>query len=56
MVVNWTKDFLSEIVSDSKSQIEVLKKLGIRNAGGNFKTLKKYLIQFDIDTSHFHKN
>lgn len=56
MVVNWTKDFLSEIVSDSKSQIEVLKKIGIRNAGGNFKTLKKYLIQFDIDTSHFFKN
>lgn len=56
MVVKWDKDFLVEIVKDSNSQIEVLKRLGIRNAGGNFKTLKKYLTLYNIDTSHFVKN
>lgn len=56
MVVKWEKDLLFDIVKDSKSQKEVLLKLGIRNAGGNFKTLKKYLSLYKIDTSHFEKN
>ena len=56
MKVNWTKELLEDVVSNSESQIEVLTKLGIRCAGGNFKTLKKYLELFSIETPHFIKN
>lgn len=47
------KNKLIEIVKTSKTQTEVLLKMGIRSAGGNFKTLKKYLKLYDIDTNHF---
>lgn len=49
------KSFLLSIVNDSKSQREVLEKMKIRNAGGNFKTLQKYINLFNLDTSHFTK-
>ena len=56
MKINWTKELLEEIVANSKSQPEVLIKLRLRAAGGNFKTLKKYLDKFEINTEHFIKN
>jgi len=52
----WRKENLDFIVRNSKSQKEVLEKLGIRCAGGNSKTLKKYLLIYNIDTDHFIKN
>ena len=51
--VHWTKDNLESIINQSKTQIEVLNKLGLRTAGGNFNTLRKYIKLFDLDTSHF---
>jgi len=42
-----------EIVSDSYSIGEVLEKLGLRAAGGNYKTFHKYIDKFGISTSHF---
>ncbi len=52
----WQKDNLEFIVKNSKTQKEVLEKLKIRSAGGNAKTLKKYLMIHKIDTEHFNKN
>ena len=55
--VNWEDESLiKNVVSESRTQKEVLERLGIRSAGGNFKTLKNYIEKYKIDTSHFTKN
>ena len=56
MRANWSKESLEKIVYESTSRKDVLIKMGIRNAGSNFKTLKKYLELYSISTSHFIKN
>jgi len=48
-----TKEQLEEIVKESYSISECLRKLELRPVGGNFKTMKKYFKNFDLDTSHF---
>ena len=52
----WEKDNVENVVKVSQSHKEVLENLGLRSAGGNYKTLKKYLDEYKIDTSHFIKN
>lgn len=47
------KNEILEAVLKSKNLSEVLKILGLRCAGGNYKTLNKYLNIYEIDTSHF---
>lgn len=47
------KEKLEKIIKISNSLSDVLKKLGKRAAGGNFKTLRKYVELYDIDISHF---
>ncbi len=47
------KEELSRIVKESETLTEVLDKMGLRSAGGNYKTLKKYLGLYGIDVSHF---
>ena len=49
----YDKHSLEEAVGKSKSLAGVLRYLGVKPAGGNYKTLKDYLALFDIDTSHF---
>jgi hypothetical protein len=44
---------LEKIVNESKTKTECLKKLGLRAAGGNFKTITKYIEEYQIDTKHF---
>lgn len=56
MKVEWSKELLEEVVYKSLSRREVLDRLNIRSAGGNFKTLKKYLELYSIETEHFIKN
>lgn len=56
MKINWTKELLTGIVLKSNSQKEVLSNLGIRTAGGNFTTLRKYLKLYEISTEHFIRN
>ncbi len=51
----WSKENLVDVVKTSRNKIEVFKKLGLRSAGGNWTTLKKYLNLYDIDYSHFTK-
>jgi hypothetical protein len=53
MKIKWEKDLLEEIVKKSNSLKEALENIGLRSAGGNFKTIKKYLEIYNIDTSHF---
>ena len=47
------KENLEKIVKDSLSKAQVLYKLEIKAAGGNYKTLDKYILLYNIDTSHF---
>lgn len=49
----YTKEKLQEIISESKSLAEVLKKLNIVAVGGNYQTLKNKIKLFEIDISHF---
>ncbi len=44
---------LKEAIASSYSFAEVLRKLNLRNAGGNYDLLKRRIQTLDIDTSHF---
>lgn len=48
-------ELLYKVVKESYSHEEALRKLGLRAAGGNHKTIKKYIKLFDINTDHFNK-
>lgn len=50
---NWSKENLSKIVSESYSQAEVIKALGLKPAGGSYSQLRKYISKYNLDTSHF---
>lgn len=47
------KEYLEEIVKNSLSKAEILRKLNIVPAGGNYRTLSKYISEYNIDISHF---
>ena len=49
----YTKEWLEELCVSSYSLAEVLKKAGRKPGGGNQETLKKKIIEFEIDISHF---
>lgn len=49
----YTKNGLSEIIEKSKTLHEVLKKHGRNNSSNSYKTLKRKIEKWDIDTSHF---
>lgn len=55
MKEHWKKENLDQAVRTSKSQSEVLIKLGLRAAGGNGNTLMKYVNLYNLDVSHFNK-
>ena len=48
-----TKEILLAVVSESKTIAEVIRKLGLREAGGNYSHIKKRIKQEGIDISHF---
>lgn len=50
---SYTDEQLIEAVKNSLSKAEVLKKLGIVVAGGNYKTLTKNIKRLNLDTNHF---
>jgi len=52
----YDRDRLLKLVNESSNLSDVLKKLNIRAAGGNFVTLKKWLNKYNIDTSHFFRD
>ena len=49
----WTKDNLISAARSSFSYRQILKKLGLVEAGGNYEQIKKYINEFGIDISHF---
>src|SRR3989344_2621338 len=49
----WTLDQLNKAVKESSSVRQVLKKLGLIEAGGNYSQIKKYIAEFKINTKHF---
>ena len=49
----WSKENLEKLVNESKSKIEILKKLKLYDQGGNYKTLTKYINLYNLDISHF---
>ena len=40
-------------VKISTSHRQVLKKLGLRTAGGNYEQIKKYIKEYKLNTKHF---
>ena len=51
---SWTSEQLKEAVVSSGSYRQVLSKLGLREAGGNYVQIRKYIGEYGLDTSHFH--
>lgn len=52
---NWEREKIENIIKESLSQKEVLEKMGLRAAGSNFETLKKYIKLYNLDTTHFRR-
>jgi 5-methylcytosine-specific restriction endonuclease McrA len=50
---SWTEDMLKEAVQSSFSFRQVLCKLHLRGAGGNYDQIKKYIREYDLKTDHF---
>ena len=50
---SWTKEQLEDAVQKSTSIRQVLGKLNLREAGGNYEQVKKYIAEFSLDTGHF---
>jgi len=53
MINRWTIEVLSPVVAGSKTYVEVLRKIGLREFCGNYKTLKKYIKKFNLSIEHF---
>lgn len=49
----YAKEELEEIVKECLSWRQLISKLGLKECGGNYKTLEKKCKEFCIDTSHF---
>jgi hypothetical protein len=49
----YTDAQLKEAVKTSRSYAQVLIKLGLKPAGGNYKTLQQYVTQLKISIAHF---
>lgn len=50
---NYTIEDIKESVRTSLSIADVLRKLNLAPLGGNYRTIKTKIIQYNIDTSHF---
>lgn len=49
----WNEEQLREAVKKSLSIRQVLTKLGLKEAGGNYSQIKKYIKEFEMNTQHF---
>lgn len=49
----WDVQQLKKAVAESRSVRQVLGKLGLKQAGGNYAQIKKYLEQLNIERKHF---
>lgn len=53
MLQKYQKDNFEKVVKESKSIAEVCRKLSLKDVGGNYGTISKYINMYNIDTSHF---
>ncbi len=51
--VNYTKELLEENVKDCYSFCELLRRIGLIPKGGNIRTIRQKLDEFNVDYSHF---
>ncbi|HYT43075.1 MAG TPA: HNH endonuclease signature motif containing protein [Methylomirabilota bacterium] len=51
--LKYTKEMLEDAAKDSISIAEVLRKLGMKQAGGNHTHISKKLKEYEVDTKHF---
>lgn len=49
----YSDDQIKDAVKSSRSIAEVLRKLGLRDLGGNYRTIKNHINRLGLDTSHF---
>lgn len=49
----YTQSDVIKAVADNKSVAGVLRQLGLRAVGGNYKTINRYIIDLKLDISHF---
>ena len=49
----WTENQLKEAIKKSTSIRQVLRRLDLREAGGNYEQVKKYIKEYNLDTKHF---
>ena len=50
---SWSVEQLKNAVKNSLSYRQVLAKLGLREAGGNYEQIKKYIREYKLDIKHF---
>lgn len=50
---SWTQEQLADAVKNSFSVRQVIAKLGLVEAGGNYEQVKRYMIEFGLSTDHF---
>src|SRR3989338_10007165 len=50
---SWSVEQLKNAVKNSISYRQVLAKLGLREAGGNYEQIKKYIREYKLDIKHF---
>lgn len=50
---SWTENQLKEAVKSSLSLRQVLTKLALREAGGNYEQVKRYIAEYSLSSSHF---
>lgn len=50
---SWTKSDLKKAVKSSFSYRQVLIKLSLKEAGGNYEQIKKYIKEYHLNSSHF---
>ena len=50
---SWSKEDLIKAVKTSTSKRQVIRKLGLVEAGGNYEQIGKYIKLYELDTIHF---
>lgn len=53
MKCRYTKEQLAFAVQQSTSLRQVLKHVGLKEAGGNYSIIKRRIVEWDIDITHF---
>lgn len=49
----YTKEILETVVKNSTSVMEVVTKLGLKKSGGNHSHIKRRILEYGINTTHF---